>query len=271
MHDWTPFTARLKTEALGTTAAAPSPFSSDDTRRLLALSQAIAAQEGPAVPQSPAPVAATAVPAPAAPAQPAAPPMTPRPAPNQAAGMPRPVVAAAQATPEAPTNAQGIEDPAVAARVFEHLARLSAVEDRAGKPQGGPTVYVFFDPRCPYCHQAFRALQGKVAARWIPVIVLGNPEDGRAQARAILSANDPVGALRTTFDGQGMRGGASPELDAKLQENMEAFAAIFQASPGTRPGVPTFFIPRPDGRLTMLVGYEAGDEAKVEAVLRGAP
>ena len=61
------------------------------------------------------------------------------------------------------------------------------------------------------------------------------------------------------------------ELPATLQENMEAFAAIFQASPGTRPGVPTFFIPRPDGRLTMLVGYEAGDEAKVEAVLRGVP
>jgi protein-disulfide isomerase len=46
----------------------------------------------------------------------------------------------------------------VAGKVFGHLAKLAAVEDRAGKPEGGPTVYIFFDPRCPYCHAAFKAL-----------------------------------------------------------------------------------------------------------------
>ena len=267
-HDWTPFTLRLKTEAIGTPAAGAPAFSPDDTRRLLALSQAVAAQEGGTALATPVPNPVTAAPAPVMP-PPAA---TPRSAPAIPAATPRAIAGAGATTAAADLGVatQGIEDPAVAGKVFGHLAKLAAVEDRAGKPEGGPTVYIFFDPRCPYCHAAFKALQSKVAARWIPVVVLGNPEDGRALARGILAANDPIGALRATFDKQGMRGAPSTELDAKLTENMEAFAAIFQASPQTRPGVPTFFIPRPDGRLTMLVGYETGDEAKVEAVLRGS-
>ena len=100
----------------------------------------------------------------------------------------------------------------MAGKVFGHLAKLAAVEDRAGKPEGGPTVYIFFDPRCPYCHAAFKALQSKVAARWIPVVVLGNPEDGRALARGILAANRPHwGAardLRQTGNARGSEHGA---------------------------------------------------------------
>ncbi len=265
-HDWTPLTVRLKSEAIGgsTTSIPASAFSPDDTRRLQALAQAVAAQEETGAPRAPQP------------AQPAPAPVLPTAAVQPAAPLPAaapraPANAAAAAAPQgAALTAQGIEDPAVAGKVFGFLAKLAAVEDKAGKPEGTQPVYVFFDPRCPYCHAAYKALQGKVAVRWIPVIVLGNPEDGRALARGVLAANNPVEALRATFNNQGMRGAGSAELDAKLVENAEAFASIFQASPQLRPGVPTFFIPRPDGRLTMLVGYQAGDEAKVEAVLRGS-
>ena len=275
VHDWTPFTFRIKNEAVGQPAAAAvatPAFSPEVSRRLILLAEAVEAQErANAAPsptaelplQTPTPSQTIQAPTPAA--------ARPVPAPSLPAAQARTAAAAPAPTRVAAGNvaAQGIEDPAVAARVFEVLGRLAAVEDRAGKPEGEPLVYVFFDPRCPYCHAAYKALHGKVAARWIPVVVLGEPDKGRAMARAILGANDPVAALTATFDRTAFSAPPNAELDAKLNENLEAFAAIFQASPGSRPGVPIFMIPRPDGRLTMLVGYEAGDEAKVESVLRG--
>lgn len=267
-RDWTPLTLRMKTEAIGVAGAnAPaSAFSPDDTRRLQAVAQAVAAQEEAGAQRAPQSTSTAPAPLPAQPLAPA-----PQAAALPPAAAPRAIANPAAAAPTSPTTAaQGIEDPEIASKVFGHLAKLAAVEDKAGKPEGTPPVYIFFDPRCPYCHAAFKALQGKVAARWIPVVVLGQADDGKAMARSILAASNPVEALRATFNKQGMRGAGSAELDARLTENVEAFAAIFQASPQLRPGVPTFFIPRPDGRLTMLTGYEAGDEAKIEAVLRGS-
>jgi hypothetical protein len=164
-----------------------------------------------------------------------------------------------------------IEDPNVARQVTATLAKLAAVID---VPPGTPesqVATIFFDPRCPYCHNAFTTLHGRFAVRWVPVVVLGDPEGGIRTAAAILSGLDPVAALKTAFDSRvASSAPASPELLAKLAENKEAFASIFAASPALRPGVPTMFVPRPDGRLAIMVGFEPGDDAKLRAVLTGS-
>jgi protein-disulfide isomerase len=168
-----------------------------------------------------------------------------------------------------------IEDPNVARKVTETLAKLAAVVDvPAGTPEG-QIATIFFDPRCPYCHAAFAALHGRIAARWVPVVVLGDPDGGNRMAAAVLSGSDRVAALKTMFDTKGAATSPAPapasaELIAKLAENKEAFASIFAASPALRPGVPTMFVPRPDGRLAIMVGYETGDDAKLRAVLTGS-
>ncbi|MFJ7440828.1 hypothetical protein ACIQW5_24610 [Methylorubrum thiocyanatum] len=151
------------------------------------------------------------------------------------------------------------------------LAKLEGIDDIPAGTPAGQVATIFFDPRCPYCHAAFTALHGKVAARWVPVVVLGNPEVGNRMAAAILSAPDRAAALASSFDGKlAASAAANPEITAKLGENKEAFASIFAAAPQLRPGVPTLFVPRPDGRLAIMVGYEAGDDAKLRSVLTGS-
>ena len=164
-----------------------------------------------------------------------------------------------------------IEDATIARKVTETLAKLEGVVDvPAGTPEGRVAT-IFFDPRCPYCHAAFKAMHGKVAARWVPVAVLGEAEVGAKMAAAILSAPDRVAALTTAFAGNGAPSGeVAPEMTTKVNENRDAFASIFAASPNLRPGVPTMFVPRPDGRLAIMVGYEAGDEAKMRSVMSGS-
>ena len=167
-----------------------------------------------------------------------------------------------------------IEDPNVARQVTATLSKLGAIVDVPPGTPEGQVATIFFDPRCPYCHAAFTALHGRFAVRWVPVVVLGDPEGGTRMAAAILSGSDQVAALKTAFDARGgsaaFTAPASAKVAAKLAENREAFAAIFAASPALRPGVPTMFVPRPDGRLAIMVGYEPGDDAKVRAVLTGS-
>lgn len=193
------------------------------------------------------------------------------------AAAPQPVAQAAQASvpPTAPATPSAsfatIEDPKIARQVTDTLAKLEGIDDIPAGTPAGQVATIFFDPRCPYCHAAFTALHGKVAARWVPVVVLGNPEVGNRMAAAILSAPDRAAALASSFDGKlAASAAANPEITAKLGENKEAFASIFAAAPQLRPGVPTLFVPRPDGRLAIMVGYEAGDDAKLRSVLTGS-
>lgn len=165
-----------------------------------------------------------------------------------------------------------MEDPKVARQVVETLGKLEGVTDIPEGASADRVATIFFDPRCPYCHAAFAAMHGKVAARWIPVVVLGEPEAGRRMAAAILAAPDRLAALRSTLEGKSRGEGGEPaaEMVAKLDENRVAFASVFAASPSLRPGVPTMFVPRPDGRLAIMVGYEAGDEVKLKSVMTGS-
>lgn len=165
-----------------------------------------------------------------------------------------------------------IEDPKVARQVVETLGKLEGVTDIPEGATADRVATIFFDPRCPYCHAAFAAMHGKVAARWVPVVVLGEPEAGKRMAAAILAAPDRLAALGSTLEGKSRGEGGEPaaEMLAKLDENRVAFASVFAASPSLRPGVPTMFVPRPDGRLAIMVGYEAGDELKLKSVMTGS-
>jgi thiol:disulfide interchange protein DsbG len=59
-------------------------------------------------------------------------------------------------------------------------------------------IYAFFDPNCPFCHFAWKALQPYEAAglqvRWIPVAYL--TETSTEKAAAILQAKDRLSAFR---------------------------------------------------------------------------
>lgn len=181
-------------------------------------------------------------------------------------------VAPAQPQAAQASNAGAIEDVEVAGKVMANLEKMEAVADYREGTDVKKIVTVFFDPRCPYCHNAFKAMRGKIAARYIPVLALGSNDEGRDMALSILSAKDRVDAMMKVMDSKTPLGpvAQSPSYVEKLNENFQSFASIFAAAPNLRPGVPTFFIPRADGRLVIMVGYEPGDEMKIAAIMGGA-
>ena len=189
--------------------------------------------------------------------------------------------ATAKTAPGAPTainaapgvNTAAIDNPAIGGQVLDSLAQLEGAFDAPVGTEARKTITVFFDPRCPYCHQAFTELHGKLAVRWVPVLALGNPGEGTPLALSVLAADDRVDALARVFaTKKAAVGPAAPaELGAKLTENLEAFSAVFAAAGrGLKPGVPTLFVPRPDGRVVIMVGYEKGDDARIRSILEGA-
>ena len=92
-------------------------------------------------------------------------------------------------------------------------------------------IYAFFDPNCPFCHFAWKALQHYEAAglqvRWIPVAYL--METSTDKAAAILQAKDRLAALRENEQKYNMKnheGGIKPVKPSKttaqqLQANSE--------------------------------------------------
>lgn len=171
-------------------------------------------------------------------------------------------------------NARLLTDAEVSGRVLELIARLPSVQDFDGQAvPPAKAIQVFFDPRCPYCHKAYDALAGKLPVNWIPVAALGDVADGNARARAILQAPDRRLALKKSFGGDALpAAGPSPDLDTQLGGSFEAFAQITQmlkSAGSPQLGVPTFLVPRPDGQVTIYVGYDPDILAKLTRIYRG--
>ncbi len=164
-----------------------------------------------------------------------------------------------------------ITDPTIAAKVQETLFALQGVDDFGKELSPNKIIYAFFDPRCPYCGEAFKAMNGKLPIKWIPVIVLGNPDEGTAMAASLLSGENRLEAMRKLNDGiaPARTGEPSPDVSATLKINLEHYAAIVSAAPNLQKGVPMFFVPDPQGGLTIKVGYETGDNDKIAAILKG--
>lgn len=131
-------------------------------------------------------------------------------------------------------NAQG-QDAGAARRTAyaaADMARFWASTQRAPavvRGSGPKQIYVFFDPNCAYCSQAFKSLasiENQATVHWIPVAFLKPDSMGRAVA--ILGADDPVAALtrnEQSFNLQASQGGQAPattprpEIVRKVSDN----------------------------------------------------
>lgn len=120
-------------------------------------------------------------------------------------------------------------------------------------------IYVLFDPNCPFCHLAWKALQpyerAGLQVRWIPVAYLMASSPGKAAA--IMEAKDRSAALRENeenYDLSRHQGGiealASPSASTLRQlrangELMRAFGAN---------GTPTLVRKDAQGKIRVNVG-----------------
>lgn len=142
------------------------------------------------------------------------------------------------------------------------VASLDGVQEGKGSPAN--TVYIIFDPRCHYCHDAYaltrKYVQKGYSIKWIPTLALGQPESGAPVAAAILQSRSPVDELAKVMTSAYPFGGirATP-TKATLQElgmNLSFLFAAFQNSHTSGPaGVPVaFYIDHRTGKPTMMTG-----------------
>ncbi|MGA2550035.1 MAG: thiol:disulfide interchange protein DsbG [Burkholderiaceae bacterium] len=128
--------------------------------------------------------------------------------------------------------------------IFGELAKASYItEGGAGAPRR--VIYVIFDPNCPYCSIAWRALRPYLAngveVRWVPVAYL--QDDSAARVAAILGAKDPVASLginESQFDTQKHLGGVAPSatVPESVKELLKRNDGIMQRLGST--ATPTF-------------------------------
>ncbi|MDR9466779.1 thiol:disulfide interchange protein DsbG [Marinospirillum sp.] len=113
-----------------------------------------------------------------------------------------------------------------------YLTEPSLYENEEGQLETRTTLYMFFDPNCPFSQLAWLALQPYREAgaqiRWVPVAYL--KPDSRHRTAALLDAANPEELLALNMNNFGQ---PSPELDVPLEthhrEQMQANMDLMQS------------------------------------------
>ncbi len=137
------------------------------------------------------------------------------------------------------------------------------------------TVYIMFDPRCPYCHEAFRNVRDYVKAgrriKWIPVPILGNKEQGEKIIAAIQAKPELLAAVmesRANIDLITKDVAVSPELTQSLNYNIAFMMAAFKNSQYPQAGVPAWFwLNRHDNVADMRINITPDDLKQIWGTL----
>ena len=149
---------------------------------------------------------------------------------------------------------------------FNYLESLGGFkEDPSVSPAN--TIYVVYDPRCPYCHEFFRKsrtidLKAKgLTIKWLPTTALGSAEPGSKGEKLAaqgLHIKD-MAELENTFG----RNSVEPDIEVtdedrnKLNENFSFLLGSVEElqGPGAPKVVPTaFFLNKQNGAPTLIAG-----------------
>lgn len=157
-----------------------------------------------------------------------------------------------------PTTSAG----AITARFYSN--EVAGVMEGRASPEG--TTYVFFDPRCPYCHALFNntrdvAKQG-AAIKWIPVNTLG-PQGVPMSAEVLRAGMPGMEALA-----RGAVRGVEPSVmeRERIQANTAFFGAVVRQV-GKDAATPTIVFQAPNGKIT-VVQDDGSDKAAFAAAFR---
>ncbi|WP_296208674.1 hypothetical protein [Psychrobacter sp. UBA3480] len=156
------------------------------------------------------------------------------------------------------------ETPAVFTDTLELLGGFK--EDPSVSPAN--TVYIIYDPRCPYCHEMFEVsrnidLKAKgLTIKWLPTVALGvSGEDDPVigQAAYGLDAKTPAEFALSFTAAKGNKPTVGKVTDAHqtaLDANLELlYAASDQTFPGQPKSVPAaFYLDKRNGQPRMVYG-----------------
>lgn len=127
---------------------------------------------------------------------------------------------------------------------------------KEGKGNATDTLYVFYDPRCKWCHEAYYKTRSYVqkgfTIKWLPTLALGQSESGYRMAASILQA-PKADSLEKIFSRD-----ASYQVDPTdksrkhIDTNLEHLLALVSGieGKGARVSVPTgFYLNKRTGKI----------------------
>lgn len=186
-------------------------------------------------------------------------------------------------TPQRPSINALLATPEPAGAILDLVGQAPAIEVPGDIDNGRP-IFAFFDPRCPYCHQAYAALSGQYRIAWLPTLALGQQEQGEplmagllgpteaaVEAGAITAVTlqedaDRLTRLDNVMRGQRIEPGEMSDSQRfAINQNLTIAMQLYELH--SQPlGVPTFIVPKPDGTAVFIRGWDATDTpAEIEA------
>lgn len=151
--------------------------------------------------------------------------------------------------------------------VFNYLDSLGGYKEDPSKAVED-TVYVIYDPRCPYCHEMFRKTRNinlaekGVTIKWLPTVALGNPSGENSDAEKL--ATQGLHIKNAEEFAQTLGGDATvPNIQVsdkdreQLKENLAMlFGSIEELHGKDHPkAVPTaFYLDKKTGKPRLLIG-----------------
>ena len=137
---------------------------------------------------------------------------------------------------------------------------LAGAKEGKGKPQD--TLYIIYDPRCPWCHRTFEATREYVAKgysiKWIPTLALGKKTD-IAYSLAAAPLNN-INLLTASFEKKdaAKKVRVTQKNKDDLEQNFQFLLAYFKkVKPSENPTVPIgIFLDKTSGKVTDIQGLQ---------------
>lgn len=137
---------------------------------------------------------------------------------------------------------------------------LAGAKEGKGKPQD--TLYIIYDPRCPWCHRTFEATREYVAKgysiKWIPTLALGKKTDAALSLAAAPLQN--INLLTASFEKKdnAKKIQATQKNKDDIEQNFQFLLAYFKkVKPSENPAVPIgIFLDKTSGKVTDIQGLQ---------------
>lgn len=152
---------------------------------------------------------------------------------------------------------------------------IKGISTLTGIKEGGApidkTLYIIFDPRCPYCHSVYKKTRQFVkdggTIKWIPTTLLGNRSAGGMMVADMLQSRKPLRALDDAMLKQTPGTTAPTAATQKTIDENEAyfFAAFDKNKSAGAVGVPVAFFETKSGAPQMVSGID--DDALLKQIL----
>lgn len=153
----------------------------------------------------------------------------------------------------------GVFGPKITSEAIKNIAPLVGVKE--GRGTIDKTLYIMFDPRCPYCHSVYNKTRAYVKAggtiKWLPVVVLGDKANGMRLVADILQARDPAAAMVKVLGKPVGVATADANTTKVVQDNEAYFFAAFERNKAVgQAGVPVAFFETKTGEPQMVSGID---------------